>query len=94
MRLVILFVIAVLAPVTALATTTITFTESLTSMTGVNGASNDSVTSSDGLYIAEFYWLQNNGHHHLSSGIEYNHDNSGGDCSQTARQTEAGKQRF
>ena len=82
MRLVILFVLTVLTPATAVATTTITFAESLTSITGANGAWNDSVTSSDGLYIAEFYWLQNSGHHHVSGGIEYNHDNSGGNCSE------------
>jgi len=74
---------AALAPTSALATTTFDFSESRYSMTGVNGYTNDTVTSSDGLYIMEFYWLQTSGHHHVSSGIEYNHNNSGSNnCSQ------------
>ena len=62
-------------------TTTITFSESIGSATGFNGQSNAYLTSSDGAYTAEFFWLGSSGHDHVSSGVEYNHDNSGGTCS-------------
>jgi hypothetical protein len=64
---------------TALAsTTTITFSESQSTATGFNGQSNPYLTSSDGEYKVEFYWLNTGGHDHVSSGAENNHDNSRG----------------
>ena len=61
--------------------TTITFSETQSTTTGFNGQSNDYLTSSDGAYTAEFFWLGSSGHNHVSSGVEYNHDNSSGTCS-------------
>ena len=58
--------------------TTITFDESLSSMTGFNGQSNQYLTSSDGEYTVEFFWLNYSGHDHVSGGVEYNHNQAYG----------------
>ena len=62
----------------AYADTTITFSESIGTVSGWNGQTNDSITSSDGLYRIEFFWLSTTGHNHVSSGVERNHNQASG----------------
>jgi MYXO-CTERM domain-containing protein len=63
---------------TAQADTTFTFSESITSVAGWNGQTNEGMTSSDGLYKLEFFWLSTAGHSHISSGQEHNHNQAYG----------------
>ncbi|GDX82264.1 hypothetical protein LBMAG42_40750 [Deltaproteobacteria bacterium] len=68
---------SVLTP-SARADTTITFSESIGSTSGWNGQTNEYLTSSDGLYKVEYFWLNTAGHSHTSGGIEYNHNQAYG----------------
>ena len=66
---------AVLTP-SARADTTITFSETIRTFTGWNSQTNEYLTSSDGLYNLEYFFLNNPGHNHSSGSIELNHNYS------------------
>ena len=58
--------------------TTITFSEPVFNGVGFNGQINNQLLSVDGAYLVDFFWLNFSGHHHISFGVENNHNQFAG----------------